>query len=76
VITIPLCAFCKHAQQTEMITTCDAFPDGIPDQILHDGYNHRQPFLGDHGIRFEVLPEFAHVFGEAPAEEHVLAKTA
>lgn len=73
-ITTPLCAFCKHAHQSEMITTCDAFPKGIPEQILQDGYNHRQPFTGDHGIRFEPIPEFAAILGDAPAKERAVAK--
>jgi len=29
------------------------FPDGIPDEILTNGHDHRQPFEGDNGIVFE-----------------------
>jgi len=34
------------------ILTCTAFPDGIPDEILHLGFDHRQAFEGDNGVRF------------------------
>ncbi|RAY14205.1 hypothetical protein DPM19_14570 [Actinomadura craniellae] len=34
------------------IYLCDAFPDGIPKDIHFDGFDHRLPYPGDHGIRF------------------------
>jgi len=33
--------------------TCDAFPIGIPSVILTGERDHRQPFPGDKGIRWE-----------------------
>ena len=33
--------------------TCAAFPDGIPDTIWWNRADHRQPFDGDHGLRWE-----------------------
>lgn len=33
---------------------CEAFPDGIPDEVLVDGFDHRLPFPGDGGVRFEL----------------------
>ena len=40
---------------------CAAFPDGIPDLILHNGFDYRQPFEGDHGLQWTPGPgeEFA-----------------
>lgn len=37
---------------------CDAFPapGRIPDAILTNEHYHREPFPGDHGIRFEQKP--------------------
>ena len=43
---------------------CPAFPDVIPDEILQNRADHRQPYAGDHGIRWEqdgpdAFPEWA-----------------
>lgn len=32
---------------------CDAFPDGIPRAIFFEYFDHRKPYPGDRGIRFE-----------------------
>ena len=40
--------------------TCDAFPGGIPNEILHNDVSHRLPFPGDGGLVFDQY--------EAPAE--------
>jgi hypothetical protein len=36
---------------------CEAFPDGIPKQISYGGFDHREPFKGDHGLRFVLIPD-------------------
>ena len=36
--------------------TCAAFPQAIPDVMLRNQHDHRQPYPGDKGIRFEPKP--------------------
>lgn len=38
------------------IPYCDAFPDRVPNEIYRGGFDHRNPFEGDRGIRFELRP--------------------
>lgn len=46
----PQCFWCKHLGDG---LRCAAFPGGIPDAILYHRHDHRQPYPGDHGVRFE-----------------------
>lgn len=50
----PQCMFCKHCHYDR---TCDAFPSGIPASILNGENDHKNPYPGDNGIRFELLDE-------------------
>lgn len=59
---IPQCFDCRHfrvakAPDPTVPLTCDAFPDGagIPHAILLARHDHREPFPGDRGIRFEPI---------------------
>ncbi len=50
------CVRCRHLHAQGI--TCAAFPgpdipDVIPEPIRHDEFDHRQPYPGDHGIRWE-----------------------
>jgi hypothetical protein len=36
---------------------CKAYPGGIPDAIIEGKVDHRKPFKGDNGIRFEPLQQ-------------------
>lgn len=48
----PICTACKRFDPDSF--TCEAFPQGIPEEIFPEGFDHRQPFEGDNGIRFEL----------------------
>jgi hypothetical protein len=50
------CRECKHFKRWK----CTAFLSGIPVEIAQDGHDHRQPYPGDNGIRFEPLPGRRH----------------
>jgi DNA topoisomerase-1 len=42
---------------------CDAFPNGIPDEIAYEDNLHTSPYPGDHGIQFAAAEQF-----ESPEE--------
>jgi hypothetical protein len=48
-----LCSLCKHHHRDTHPPTCDAFPERIPREIRLMRVDHRLPYAGDHGIRFE-----------------------
>lgn len=47
------CDLCKHVHKDNI--TCDAFPDGIPIEILSNQKAHTKPYPNDGGIRFEEM---------------------
>jgi hypothetical protein len=53
-IGLSQCAFCKHFDRTQPTrNVCNAFPNGIPDDILWNRQSHAEPVDGDGGIVFE-----------------------
>lgn len=50
----PICDACSRLRPLGDRLACEAFPDGIPDEILFEGFDHREPFPGDQGVRFEL----------------------
>ena len=49
-----LCATCKHFRDdVEDENVCEAFPDGIPEEIITDEFDHREPHPDDNGIQYE-----------------------
>jgi len=52
------CMHCKHMHDGEEyfcqpFVSCEAFPDGIPEEIFEGENLHKKAFRGDKGIRFE-----------------------
>lgn len=50
----PICTTCARLTAGGY---CTAFPDGIPDDIWLGGYDHREPYPGDHGVLYELNQE-------------------
>lgn len=46
------CLKCRHF---DLNLTCKAFPDGIPEEIMTGQHDHRNPYPGDQGIRYEPV---------------------
>ena len=40
------CRFCKHLHSLVEKLTCDAFPEGIPQELLNGEIFHNKPMLG------------------------------
>jgi hypothetical protein len=47
------CDYCIHKTGP---SACEAFPGQIPMSIQMGSYDHRHPWPGDNGIRFEPKP--------------------
>lgn len=56
--SIPICESCVHLGPgpTGFGHACAAFPGGIPHDIYPLGYDHRQPYAGDGGVRWALDP--------------------
>lgn len=50
--TVSQCLAC--ARKTRGAGTCEAFPDGIPDEILLNDFDHEHPYPGDNGLQFKA----------------------
>ena len=51
----PLCEECKHQyiDNKKRIYACNAYPNGIPMEIIRNIVDHRKPYKGDNGIQYE-----------------------
>ena len=63
-VTPRQCSQCRHLRN-RTLWTCDAFPNGIPAPILTNRFDHRNLYPGDHGVRFEPLPDAAETGDES-----------
>lgn len=43
---------------------CEAFPEGIPQEIFDGTIDHREPYENDHGIQWEPLNDEAKEIDE------------
>jgi hypothetical protein len=61
----PICVFCRHYHVGGSAghPDCAAFAE-IPDVIFRGELDHREPFPGDGGIRFELDPAYESDFAE------------
>ncbi len=70
----PVCVFCRHynvgAGPGE--PDCVAFAE-IPDPIFRGEFDHRRPFPGDNGTRFELEPAFEADYAELEAVREELS---
>ena len=55
----PQCFECMHLDRSASFNPirCHAFPDEVPIPIQMDKHDHRKPYPGDHGIRFEPIAQ-------------------
>ena len=67
-IAPPICGGCKNLNRESdrplANPRCDAFPNGIPTPILLSQADHRKPYEGDKGIRFEPEDKPAAQYAE------------
>lgn len=62
------CSRCKHLRwefiprgptdgsvEAAGVYGCAAYPDGVPNVITQDEYDHRERYEGDHGILWEPI---------------------
>ena len=66
------CIYCKHLDPETLDWHCEAFPDGIPEDIINGDFNHTIPHEGDHGIQFEKIVD--KVKHKIPAQQTTISK--
>lgn len=48
----PMCIDCARLLDTEEGFACQAYPGGIPEEIIDGEWDHRLPKPGDRGLQF------------------------
>lgn len=60
---MPQCITCVHLFPVEKRLAprepmrCAAFPDGIPDAIASNRFDHAGPYPGDNGVHYTAFPD-------------------
>tara|TARA_Y100001938_G_C7963712_1_gene365672 strand:+ start:276 stop:497 length:222 start_codon:yes stop_codon:yes gene_type:complete len=49
----PICNNCKHKNKTNV--NCEAYPLGIPLEILDNSVDHTKKYINDNNIQFEPI---------------------
>lgn len=53
-MTIRFTTLCVACSRLRPAGACVAFPDGIPEEIVRFGADHRTPVPGDNGVTFRL----------------------
>ena len=56
-VVVSQCLLCRHYAGDNFAAACKAFPSSVPLEILTNDADHRRPFEGDDGVRFEPRPD-------------------
>lgn len=56
-VVLTQCVYCRHLAPSTLGFGCKAYPGGVPDEIVTNSADHRQPFDGDDGVRFQPRPD-------------------
>jgi len=67
-IAIPICFFCRRLHEGKG-SICDAYPEGIPQEIISGKVDHTKPYKGDNGLTFIDVIEEGSSDKSAPFEE-------